>query len=48
MGLWDFAQALPWSLRITVVNVLRHCVVIKEILEFPFEVGAEPVHQAWA
>lgn len=37
---------LPWGLCVTVVDVLSHCVIIKEIFEFPFEIRTESVHQA--
>lgn len=36
---------LPRGLRITVVDVLRHSVIIKQIFEFPFEIRTEFVHQ---
>lgn len=36
----------PWCLCVTVVNVLRHGVVIKHVFKFPFEIRTESVHQA--
>lgn len=44
MGLKD---ASPWRLGVTVVNVLRHGVVLKHVFEFPFEVRTKSVDQAW-
>lgn len=37
---------LPWRLCVTVVDVLRHGVIIKQVLKFPLEIGPEFVHQA--
>ncbi len=38
--------SLPRGLCVTVVDVLRHSVVIEQIFEFPFEIRTESVHQA--
>ncbi len=40
-------ETVPRVLSVTVVNVLRHGVVIKQILKLPLEVGTESVHQPW-
>ncbi len=49
LKIWEteVCAGLPRGLCITVVDILRHGVVIKQILEFNFEIRAEPVHQAW-
>lgn len=39
-------MVLPRRLCVTVVDVLRHGVIIKQVLKFPPEVGPESVHQA--
>lgn len=37
---------LPWRLCVTVVDVLRHGVIIKQVLKFPLEIPPEFAHQA--
>lgn len=37
---------IPWCLCVTVVDVLGHGVVIKQIFKLPFEIRTESVHQA--
>lgn len=45
---WYACDGLPRRLCVTVVDVLRHCVIIKQIFKFPFEIRTESVHQARA
>ena len=44
--MWWVCDGSPRCLGITMVDVLRHSVVIEHIFEFPFEIRTESVHQA--
>lgn len=41
---WCMCDGIPRRLCVTVVDVLCHGVVIKQILKFPFEIRAKSVH----
>lgn len=41
----DCLFGVPRWLCVTVVNILRHCVVVKQIIKSPLEIRTESVHQ---